>query len=219
MNADGIAPFYRWIEYAAFGTTLERARVEFLSWASKAERVLILGEGDGRFLRALLQCNGRARVDIVERSARMIGLARKRVPETAHSRVQFHLLDLTRDPLPAGPFDLVVTLFVLDVLNFSDTTAFIENVVRNMAPGALWLITEFQEPSGWIARMHARLWLFVMYRFFALTTGLSVSSLPPYRTVLQTKGWVEVAHRERRFGLIRSQVWRRATLVRPDKAS
>ena len=54
MNADAIAGYYRWIEYAAFGPTLEYARFDFLRYAANARRVLILGEGDGRFLERLL---------------------------------------------------------------------------------------------------------------------------------------------------------------------
>ena len=50
MNADRIARSYRWLEYAAFGVALERARFDFLRCAAEARRVLILGEGDGRFL-------------------------------------------------------------------------------------------------------------------------------------------------------------------------
>ena len=54
MNADRIASGYRWLEYAAFGLALEQARFDFLSRAAGARRVLILGEGDGRFLARLL---------------------------------------------------------------------------------------------------------------------------------------------------------------------
>ena len=62
MNADPIASSYRWLEYAAFGLALENARFDFLSHAAAARRVLILGEGDGRFLARLLRCNRQARV-------------------------------------------------------------------------------------------------------------------------------------------------------------
>lgn len=209
MNADGIARFYRWIEYAAFGRTLESARFDFLSQAAEAESVLILGEGDGRFLRAFFRCNRRASVDAVEGSANMIALARKRLPECAQSRVRFHQLDVTRDALPSGPFDTAVALFFFDVLTASDAAALVANIGPNMRAGALWLVTEFQEPSGRFARLHARVWLFTMYRFFALTTRLRVSAIPPYREILERAGFTEIQHKERRFGLIRSQVWRK----------
>jgi hypothetical protein len=52
--------------------------------------------------------------------------------------------------------------------------------------------------------VHARVWLRAMYGFFSFSSGLRVSELPPYRELLEHRGYVEEAHRERRFGLIRS---------------
>jgi hypothetical protein len=49
MNADRIARSYRWLEYAAFGFELERARFDFLEHAAGARRVLVLGEAMGDF--------------------------------------------------------------------------------------------------------------------------------------------------------------------------
>ena len=45
-----------------------------------------------------------------------------------------------------------------------------------------------------------------MYSFFSVTTGIGVSKLPPYRDVLVRYGFAEIEHRERRLGLIRSQL-------------
>lgn len=208
MNADGIAGIYRWLEYAAFGLTLERARFDFLSHAAGARRVLILGEGDGRFLARLLRCNLDASIAVVESSSRMIHLAGRRLPDAERRRVQFHQIDAVADPLPDGPFDLAVTHFFLDILNSRDAEAVILKIAASLAPNAAWLLTEFQEPAAGFRRTHANLWLSTMYRFFSITTGLRTSALPPYRHLLQCSGLTEIEHQERRFGLIRSQVWR-----------
>jgi ubiquinone/menaquinone biosynthesis C-methylase UbiE len=209
MNADRIAGSYRWLEYAAFGSALERARFDFLSRATEADRVLILGEGDGRFLARLLQCNRHASVVVIESSARMIQLARQRVPAMERPRVEFHHRDAVAQRLPDGPFDLAVTHFFLDTLNGRDAEAVISKVSAALAPGAIWLVSEFQLPARGMRRLHARLWLRVMYSFFAISTGLRASQLPPYRDLLQRAGVAEIEHRERRLGLIRSQVWRK----------
>ncbi len=209
MNADRIASSYRWLEYAAFGPALEQARFDFLSHATEARRVLILGEGDGRFLARLLECNLQASVAVVESSARMIQLARQRVPPNDRTRVEFHHIDAASQPWPEGPFDLVVSHFFLDILTFPEAESVILKASVLLCPGALWLLSEFQEPAGGIRRMHARLWLAAMYRFFWLTTGVRASKLPPYRDTLSRYGLTETEHRERRFGLIRSQVWRK----------
>ncbi len=212
MNADRIASGYRWIEYAAFGHTLEQARYDFLSHATAARRVLILGEGDGRFLVRLLRCNRYASFAVIESSARMIHLANERVPGGERSRVEFHQIDAVADCLPDGPFDLVVSHFFLDILDSRDAETVILKVSALLAPGACWLVSEFQEPDSGFRQLHARLWLRAMYSFFSLTTGLRTSELPAYRDLLGGSGLAEIAHRERRLGLIRSQVWRKHSL-------
>lgn len=210
MNAGRIARVYQWVEYAAFGRSLELARFHFLSRAAQGRRVLILGEGDGRFLGRLLETNRQARIAVVEMSGRMIALARERTPIEERSRVEFHKMDAASQPLPRGPFDLVVSHFFFDILSSGDASAVISKASALLAPGAVWQISEFQEPARGPRRLHARLWLLAMYRFFAISTGLRVSRLPPYRKMLESHGLTEIEHHESRFGLIRSQVWRKA---------
>jgi ubiquinone/menaquinone biosynthesis C-methylase UbiE len=207
MNADRIASSYRWLEYAAFGLTLEKARFDFLSHGVQARSVLILGEGDGRFLARLLEYNRQASITVMETSARMIDLARRRLRDADQLRVKFYEADAVTCDLPNGPFDLVVTHFFFDVLDSRGAEAVIGKVSAVLSPGAVWLVSEFQESSGVIRRLHARLWLWSMYRFFAIATGLRVRKLPPYREMLERYGLQEIEHRERRFGLIRSQVY------------
>jgi ubiquinone/menaquinone biosynthesis C-methylase UbiE len=210
MNADGIAASYRWLEYAAFGRELERARFDFLDRACDARRVLILGEGDGRFLARLLESKRGARVDVVESSGRMIELARGRVPESARERVTFHRMNAAADMLPDGPFDLVVTHFFLDTLIACEAETLVSKVGALLSPGGAWLVSEFQVPdAGWAQRTHARLWLAAMYGFFSIATGLQAARVPDYGRMLARSGLVETEHRERRWGLIRSQVWRK----------
>jgi SAM-dependent methyltransferase len=209
MNADPIASSYRWLEYVAFGLALEHARFDFLSHAARARRVLILGEGDSRFLTRLLACNRRASVAVVESSRRMIQLAGRRIPPAERSRVEYHQVEALASHWPDGPFDLVVSHFFLDLFHCRDAAALIAKVNATLAPGACWLVSEFQEPADGVRRLHARLWLGVMYRFFSLTTGLRATKLPPYRNLLERCGLAEIDHRERRLGLIRSQVWRK----------
>jgi ubiquinone/menaquinone biosynthesis C-methylase UbiE len=209
MNADRIASSYRWIEYAAFGRALENARFDFLPQAIHARRALILGEGDGRFLAKLVDLNRYASVEVLEKSERMIQLARARVPEAARARVEFRQVDALADLLPPGQFDLAVSHFFLDVLTPRDAETVIGKVDALLSPGATWLVSEFQQPPGGLQKLHARMWLAAMYKFFAIAAGLQTSQLPPYRESLKSRGFVETAHRERRWGLIRSQVWRK----------
>ena len=112
---DRLARSYRLLEFLAFGRDLERARFRYLDDLRGCRRILILGEGDGRFLGRLLTIAGSARVHCVDSSAGMIALAAGRAAESgAADRVDFeraNVLDLHLDP---GAYDAVVTLFFLD---------------------------------------------------------------------------------------------------------
>ena len=92
MNCDPIARWYRFFEYGAFGRALERRRFAFLAETANSKRVLMLGEGDGRFLEAFLQSNREATVDYVDASEQMLSLAKRRAGIHA-GRVEFHHAD------------------------------------------------------------------------------------------------------------------------------
>src|SRR5947209_11342892 len=117
VSFDAIAPWYRTLETIAFGNALQRARVACLDEIGSPRRVLILGEGNGRFLRELLRKHPGIEVDCVEASGRMIDLARRRLEgmaPTAVSRVQFLHRDITSWNPESHGYDLIVTHFFLD---------------------------------------------------------------------------------------------------------
>ncbi len=209
MNADRIARLYRWFEYLAFGRALERRRFAYLSQLRGCRRALILGEGDGRFLAALLERNRELQADVVDSSARMLELARCRIPAGAEARVRLRHLDARVVESPACSYDLVVTHFFLDCFSDSDAGLLIGRLTEALQPGGLWVLSEFQEPRGGLARLHARVWLGVMYRFFQITTGLDTSKLPPYAELLRAREMRLESGQSERFGLMVSQLWRK----------
>jgi len=76
MRFDAIAPHYGWLERATAGSLLQRCRTAFLAELAGAQRILLLGEGRGRFLFELLKSNPNARVTCLDASARMLGITR-----------------------------------------------------------------------------------------------------------------------------------------------
>ena len=216
MNADPIARVYRRIEYAAFGRALERCRFASLPFTTEARDILILGEGDGRFLARLLQINPSATVDVIDVSAGMLALARGRVAGRDLARVRFQQREALDGPVGGVSYDLIITNFFLDCFSPESAAELIAKWSAVLKPGGLWLVSEFNEPDHSIRRLHARLWLRVMYRFFQLTTGLEVSRLPPYSALLCSAHFTLVKQTEKRFGLMVSQVWRKDSLHRDD---
>jgi ubiquinone/menaquinone biosynthesis C-methylase UbiE len=210
MDANFLAPWYRWIEYVAFGRALERSRFVFLHRAAHARRVLILGEGDGRVLERLLRIAPRAQFDVIESSAAMIDLARRRIGRS--SRVDFRHGNALDIGLPVAEYDAVVACFFLDCFTEDELHSLLRRVAPALLPGAMWLISEFAIPAkGW-RRWHARAWIGTMYRFFNISTGLRARTLPPIGKMLQDAGVVRLDCRPWRWGLIESEV----LAYRPD---
>ena len=121
MNCDRIARCYRWLEYAGFGRALEHRRNAFLAYVADARRVLVLGDGDGRALAALLRAAPHARIDYVDLSARMLELARGRAGDL---RVVYRRDDARTTPLPAAEYDLIVTHFFLDCFDEAEPVSY-----------------------------------------------------------------------------------------------
>src|SRR5579864_4929172 len=81
MSFDVLAPHYRWMEVVLAGEKLQRCCTAFLERISGARNVLILGEGNGRFLVECRRKIPKAHIVCVDASARMLTLAQRRLGE------------------------------------------------------------------------------------------------------------------------------------------
>ncbi len=208
MNIDRFARWYRWVEYGAFGRALERQRFAFLDRLADARRILVLGEGDGRALARLLVAAPQAEIDVVELSGQMIQFARRRAGNS--KRVHFRPVNALTACWPENHYDGVITFFFLDCFHEAEARCLMQRLARAMTPGARWLVAEFAIPErGW-RRWHARAWVWTMYRFFGVVSGLSVAELPPVEKLLTETGLQPSERNEERCGLIRTEVWSKA---------
>ena len=213
MNVDPIARAYRWIEYAAFGRALERSRFCYLDRLAHARRILVLGEGDGRALARLMDVAPQAEVDVIELGAEMIRLARSRAGNS--ERVRFRNEDVRSASLPFGHYDGVVSFFFLDCFDEDGCRGVIRKIRDAMTMEGLWLVTDFAIPDDkagllrW-RNLHARILIRIMYKFFGITTGLRIRSLPPISGLLREAGLDLVERTAEREGLIRSEVWKKS---------
>ena len=198
MNCDPIAGAYRWFEYIGFGRALKRRREAFLNEVGDARRVLVLGDGDGRALAALLRANREATVDYVDLSARMLELARGRA---GSERVIYHRADALTIPLAQGEYDLIVTHFFLDCFEESDLRQLTERIVRAAGPRARWLVSEFRKPGILVG---------LLYLFFRITTGLKTRRLVDHHAFLRRCGFRLSRAESAWFGHLSSELWTRA---------
>lgn len=202
VSFDGIARPYRWLEYLTLGPLLMRTRMHFLPQMAGRKRVLVLGDGDGRFLAALLRRDANVHADAVDTSAAMLSLLAER---TGTQRVTTHRMSALAYQ-PAAPIDLITTHFFLDCLTQAEADALIPRLARSLTPDGLWTVSEFRIPGG-AMRWPARVCVAFLYRVFGLLTGLKVRHLPDFAAPLKAAGLVRIGMHHRLFGLLTSELW------------
>jgi ubiquinone/menaquinone biosynthesis C-methylase UbiE len=207
VNFDRVAPHYRRLETLVFGEELQNARCAFVRQISGARRALVVGEGDGRFLKQLRHAQPGLQVECLDASARMLNLARARVGD---SGVQFLQADLRAAAFPALRYDLIVTHFFLDCFAETALREVVEKLSAAATDDATWLIADFYPPPRGGRRWWARFLIATMYLFFRLAAGIEARRLVDYAPFLGAAGFVLESEVISPNGMIRSQRWVRS---------
>ena len=200
---DRVAKIYRPLEHLAFGSDLMKTRTAFLADLTDARRVLILGEGDGRFVEQLLRVNPYCQVDCVDKSREMLRLARKRATP---KRVTFYHHDALTFAYPARHYDLIITLFFLDVFTRTSLEYLVGKLAGSLKRGGYWYVADFSVPAHPLKKLHSLLWLHVMYRFFTWQTDMETRTLVDPTPCLLKNGLRPVKTHHRRFGMLYSEL-------------
>ena len=207
MSFDRIAPHYHRIERFFAGQALQRCRTALLDRIPPPSRVLILGEGDGRFLEAFLHRHPQAAVTCIDASATMLDLARARTAPAA--RVAFVHADILTWKAPTAAFDLIVTHFVLDCFRPADLASVVARLAAAATPDACWLLADFRVPAAGPRRWLARGLLRFLYAFFRRAAAVPADRLTPPDPFLESAGFVLREQKPQRFGLLHSDLWLR----------
>jgi len=173
-NFDNVAPVYDVLAGVVFGNSIIRAQLFYLKEIPAYAHILILGGGTGKVACALLQLNTTCQIVYVEASAAMLESARSKIGLNDRSRVRFvH----SSEVLSNETFDVVITQFFLDLFPVSKLEGIVKSIRQMLKPGGAWIITDFVDNGKWWQR--AMLW--IMYRFFRITTNIEAASLPPWQ--------------------------------------
>lgn len=209
MSFDLLAPHYRWMEALCAAGQLQRCRTALLAELAAPQRVLIYGEGNGRFLVELCRRFPAAQVTVVEASGVMIELARARLRRAglAGARVEFiHANALTWRP-PASAFDLIVTCFFLDCFRADQLQQLVPAIASAAAGGAQWLHADFQIAHAGLGRVCSRVIVGILYAFFRRMTRLPARELVNVAPYLSAAGFTRRVRREFILGLLFCDLW------------
>jgi len=209
MSFDHLAPFYCGMEFVLAGEKLQRCRLAWLGEVKDCRRVLIAGQGPGRFLTECAKALPEARIHCVDASAGMIqraklALQRKRLDS---DRITFEQATLPDWHPPKGEFDLLVTHFFLDCFPPDRLRQVVSRLASAAQPGAKWLLADFCEPPRGLARWRAKSILALAYVFFNLTTGLAARRLTAPDKYLEQFALKLKRRRTCDGGLLHSDLW------------
>jgi ubiquinone/menaquinone biosynthesis C-methylase UbiE len=183
---------YNLLEKLVFNDTLEKTRFACLDSISEAKRILLLGEGDGRFLEKLTSINPNCLVTVLDASPIMLALAKTKVPATFQGEIHFCKEDATKCTFPFEAFDAVVSHFFLDCFTEETLSALLEKLSSTLRPNGKWLIADFVEPSPNALRSLPQfLCLRILYAFFRLTCGIEARRVVSPHKTLRTHGLSE----------------------------
>jgi ubiquinone/menaquinone biosynthesis C-methylase UbiE len=229
VSFDRLARPYRWLEYLCFGRALERCRFALLPELGGARRVLLYGDGDGRFLARLLRAypgpetgletvlETGLEIDAVDSSRAMLRIAEARLTPHARARVRFHHQDALRympspgsDPgeLSGARYDLVITHFFFDCFHQEELLQLLDRIRPHLAPNARWLVSEFAIPQRALPALAARAVVGLLYTAFRLLAGLRANHLPDYAAVLAAHGFLLSRRTILLGGLLHCELWR-----------
>lgn len=194
------------------GNKLQACRTTFLQEVADRKNVLILGEGNGRFLLNCRRVLASAHITCVDASSRMLRLAQKRLARhgLCSREIEFMRIDALRwKPCPDS-FDLIVTHFFLDCFRADQLEQLIRSVAGGATVNAEWLLADFHIPaSGWRC-FRARIIHLLMYAFFRAVTRLPAKTLTCPDTFLTANGFVLRSRRLSEWGLLHTDRWAKA---------
>jgi ubiquinone/menaquinone biosynthesis C-methylase UbiE len=211
MSFDLLAPYYRWMERVLAGAKVQRCRLANLKSIREPGKVLLLGEGNGRFLKELLVEYPQAQITCVEMSGGMIAQAKAALQDAQCEtcRVEWVQANVIEWSGGRGVYDLAVTNFFLDCFSEEELGRVIERIGDALKPKGEWLIADFCVPPAGLKRWRAETILWLMYRFFRLSTGISASRLTAPDAALRKNGFQLQQQRTFEWGLLHSQLWQR----------
>ena len=205
---DALSTFYPALERLAFGRGLDRARTSYAEALRRARRILLVGEGNGRFLAWALRRSvpgPDATLVVLESSGRMLDRARRRCARLpAGGHVRFVQADARHWRSADGPFDLIVTHFVFDLYRPPAQRVLLQNLHAQAAPGASWVDVDFVADPGPI--WHRSL-MRLQYAFFRVATALEADRLYPVDAAFARLGWRLERCRRHLGGSVEARHW------------
>lgn len=190
-----------------FGGALEKARKVHLARITGGRNILLIGEGNGRFLAQCVEAKEGGSITIVDSSAGMLASSRSRLGTMkVRTDLRFVCADFRAWPCASACYDTIVTHFFLDLFSPASQLRIIQKVSQVATPEAWWADVDyhFHERSYWF---HCIDWL--QYRFDRLFSGIEASRHHDPTALLRSLGWRVCEERRMTRWPVTAQLMRR----------
>jgi len=163
------------------------ARAQALQWAAvrNGEAVLELGVGTGLAFRLLVEANPDGWTLGIDRTPAMIRQARRRLAEASPAAFALREADVYTLRLPPAHFDVIISMYVLDLLPAHDFVELLTRWREALRPGGRVVLAGMTYGWSWV---HTP-WMLLPRLHPALFGGCRPVALRPY---LRAAGFVAV---------------------------
>ena len=197
-----IAPYYDFLQKLVFRQQLQQAQSHFLDDIQDNSIVLVVGGGTGKILHSILSNSTPQSIIYVEKSAKMIELARSKFPEfKGIEYINEDVLEWNSN----GRFDAIVLPFVMDVFSDDDAKLVLKKLGGLLKENGQLIYTDFVN-SGKDNR-RASILISTMYWFFKLTANLKTQKLPNVDPTFNSLGFKIKAAQKFCSGMVESRVY------------
>ena len=204
---DYVASFYPLLEQTVFGSTLNRARSFFISRVTEGNNILLIGEGNRRFLFEVVKQTSSGSVTVVDSSARMLASAARRLATVDHySRIEFIHADILEWRSPVPHYDRVVTHFFLDLFTPACLRWVVEKISRLATEDTLWINVDFTSEN---LCLRQKLLMRAQYRFFQVSARIQACRLFDPDPYIRQAGWEIVERKSLDSGWISARLMSR----------
>ena len=207
MGFDRVAPFYGLLERVGAWGEMQRCRVALLGEIPPPRKVLLVGEGPGRFLAECVRRFPNAEFTVLDASGEML---KRAMGQAGDGNIGWVHAGLPEWEGPSGKFDLIVTNFFLDCFTPEKLPLVIAALGKMAAPAADWLLADFEIPANGWRRCWGKVVVGMLYGFFRLTCGIEAKFLVAPEAELARAGFGLKKRVTFLGGLLKSEWWGRA---------
>lgn len=186
-NFDFVASAYPVLEFASFGNVLNEARDAFLRRTARAPHVLLIGEGNGRFLAKLLARKRGGSVTVIDSSPKMLRLLAKRIAGIRrYTELKLVDADFLLWSGKQASFDAIVTHFFLDLFRPQSQLRVVGKITEVAKPEALWIDVDYRVTK---TKLRHRVLDWLQYRFDETFSGVEADRHYDPFDHIRASGW------------------------------